>query len=277
MPVVKLSLDQAVDASAELVLPVPIDTPEQRVCDIDVSGFDVSHGRALNSGQPVLRLRLRAGVSGEVNLVFDEPGTAFPGWVFVPSGGPHETPSAELARLIEGVAPFDLPLPERVERIIRHIEERFTYGVRDVGLADDLEAMPPLACGVHKGTCVDTHSYGVAAFRAGGISAAYISGLYFEEGTRVGRPGHCWMAVMAEGSPHHWDVSHFLKYGLGPTRSVVNPKPGVRFAMAVGRDTVVEGEDGPVKFSRLSGFKVLSGPERGQHLMTRAELLEPAS
>ncbi|MDP2803030.1 MAG: transglutaminase-like domain-containing protein [Phreatobacter sp.] len=273
MAVIRLTLGQPVDEGAEIVLAIPIGTPEQVLRDIDITGFDVQHARALNSGQEVVRLRPRAGEPGEVRLVFEEPGTAFPDWTFAPNGGPHETPSAELTTLIEDVAPSTLPPPERVEHIIRHIEERFTYGVRDIGLADDLEAMPPLTCGVHLGTCIDTHSYGVAAFRAAGISAAYVSGLFFEEGARISMPGHCWMAVQADGAPHHWDVSHFLKYGLGPTRPVLNPKPGVRYAMAIGRNIVVEGEEGPVTFGRLSGFNVLSGPGRGDHLQTRAEIL----
>jgi Transglutaminase-like superfamily len=152
------------------------------------------------------------------------------------------------------------------------VEARFTYGVRDVGLADETEAMPALACDTHLGTCVDTHSYAVAAMRAAGIEAAYVSGLFFSEGETVSEPGHCWFAVKADGAPHHWDISHFLKYGLGPVRSVLNPKPGFRYAMSVGRDLVFEGPEGPVTVSRLSGFNVLAGPDRGGKLKTRAEV-----
>ena len=274
MRIIKLTLETPVEAGLEILLAAPIDTPEQRVRKIEVTGFDVRHAECLNSGQPLLRLRQRAGAAGEVRLTFDEPGPGFPDWAFEPTGGPHETPSSELKRLIEDIAPLTLSTPERVERIIRHIEERFTYGVPEIGLADDLEAMPALACGLHQGTCVDTHSYGVAAFRAAGLRAAYVSGLYFEEGTKIGRPGHCWMAVKAEGAPHHWDVSHFLKFGLGPTLPVYNPKPGIRYAMAIGRDILVEGEAGPVTLGRLSGFHLLSGPECGLKLATLAELIE---
>lgn len=277
MATVKLTLDQAMDGPADIVLAVPIDTPEQRLVGLEIEGFDAVEGKALNSEQRLLRLRPLKGASGAVRFVFDETGTGFPAWTFHPCGGPHETPAPELAELISEIAPSDLPPQERVERIIRHVEERFVYGVREIGLADDLEAMPALTCGIHKGTCVDTHSYGVTAFRAASIPAAYISGIFFEEGTRTSMPGHCWMAVKAEGAPHHWDVSHFLKYNLGPVRSVLNPKPGIRYAMAVGRGTMVEGDDGPVTFSRLSGFNILSGPQRGQKLTTRAELLESAS
>jgi hypothetical protein len=274
MAIVKLTLDQAFDGATEIVLAVPIDTPEQRFVGLEAEGFDAVEGNALNSEQQVPRLRLRPWTSGEVRLSFDEVGAEFPDWTFDHGGGSHETPAPDLVVLMNEVAPSSLPQKERVERVIRHVEERFTYGVRDIGLGDDLEAMPARTCGIHKGTCIDTHSYGVAAFRAASIPAAYISGLFFEEGARESMPGHCWMAVKAEGAPHDWDVSHFLKYNLGPVRLVLNPKPGIRFSMAVGRGTVVEGEDGPVTFSRLSGFNVLSGPQRGQKLTTRAELLE---
>ncbi|MGL5139639.1 MAG: hypothetical protein ACRC7G_17915, partial [Beijerinckiaceae bacterium] len=100
-----------------------------------------------------------------------------------------------------------------------------------------------------------------------------VSGVFFPEGATVSAPGHCWVAVRAEHAPHHWDISHFLKYGLGPVKPVMNPKPGFRHSMSVGRDLVFEGREGPLTLTRLSGFSVLSGETPGSKLLTRAEVV----
>jgi len=270
---IRLTLDKPVEHDCELMIGLPIDTPEQRLLGSDIRGASsATEIIAENSGQAALVIPVTAGASPEVIFEFAEEVGSFPDWVFASTGGPHERPSDELNALISAIAPLSLDSAERVERIVRHVEERFTYGVRDIGLGDDLDAMPALACDTHLGTCVDTHSYAVAAMRAGGIEAAYVSGLFFPQGESRSMPGHCWFVVKAEGAPHHWDISHFLKYGLGPVRPVLNPKPGFRYAMSIGRDLSFEGSDGPVTFSRLSGFNILSGPERGAKLLTMAEV-----
>lgn len=278
MTVIHLTLDKPVERACELIIGVPVDTPEQRFLGADIKGAaSANEITAGNSGQTALCISAAAGASPEVTFTFTEEAGAFPVWALMPTGGPHERPSEELTLLISEIAPLSLDPAERVERIVRHVEARFRYGVRNIGLGDDLDAMPALACDTHLGTCVDTHSYAVAAMRAGGIAAAYVSGVFFSEGETVSAPGHCWFVVSVDGAPHHWDISHFLKYGLGPVRPVLNPKPGFRFAMSIGRDLTFEGRDGPVNFSRLSGFNVLSGPERGAKLGTRAEALKTMS
>lgn len=274
---ISLTAEDILEPGAEYVLGLPIDTPEQRFLGFECRGFEsVTETSTANTGQRILRLVPAAAGTPEVRFVISEPGGRFPEWIYRPTGGRHERPSPELVALMRELAPVDLAPAERVERIVRHVEARFTYGVRDIGLGDDTEDMPALACDVHKGTCVDTHSYAVAAFRAAGIEAGYVSGLFFPEGATVSRPGHCWLAVRANGAPHHWDISHFLKYDLGPVRPVLNPKPGRRFALAVGRDVVIDGREGPVEFTRLSGLGLLSGPNRGAKVVTRAEMLGAA-
>lgn len=271
MAIITLTLDAPLAEAADLILAIPFDTPEQRVTGVSVSGTaSVSELRARNSGQRALCLTVKEGALPVVSLDIAEAPGRYPDWLFTPTGGAHETPSTVLAELVAGIAPVSLPAAERVARIVGHVEARFTYGVRAVGLGDDADAMPALACGTHLGTCIDMHAYLVAALRAGGVAAAYVSGVFFAEGDAESVPGHCWCAVQAEGVPHHWDVAHFLKYGLGPVRPVLNPKPGCRFALSAGRDLVFEGADGPVTFGRLSGFGVLSGPARGAKCATRA-------
>ena len=274
MQALRLTLETPVTHDCELIVGLPIDTPEQRLVGGEVRGAAAaSEIVAKNSGQSALLIPVRAGSSPQVVFELEDEPSSFPDWMFEPTGGPHEVPSAALVELIGALAPTSLDPAQRVERIVRHVEERFTYGVRDVGLGDDQDAMPALACDTHLGTCIDTHSYAVAAMRAGDVDAAYISGVFFPESETAGMPGHCWFAVNARGAPHHWDISHFLKYDLGPVRPVFNPKPGLRYALSVGRDLIFEGRDGPVQFSRLSGFNVLSGHVKGAKLGTRASFL----
>ena len=271
---VRLTPQAPVQPGTELLFGLPPDTPEQRVLKVEVSGAgDLRQINALNSPQAALAMVSVAGVSPSVEITFADEAVSFPEWIFQSTGGAHETPSAELMQLIADLAPFELAPAQRVERIVHHVEARFTYGVRDVGLGDDVEAMPALACDTHLGTCVDTHSYAVAAMRAAGFPAAYVSGLFFHEGHKNSEPGHCWFVVDAPGAPHHWDVSHFLKYGLGPVRPVFNPKPGVRFALSIGRDLVFQGRSGQESFARLSGFHRFGGDAPGQKLATLAEIL----
>jgi Transglutaminase-like superfamily len=275
---IRLSLAKPIDAACEIMVGLPINTPEQRLIGGDIRGAaSASKIIATNSGQAALSFPVNAGGQPTVTLEFADETCDFPDWVFEPTGGRHETPSSPLLALMRELAPETLVAVDRVERIIRHVEGRFAYGVRDVGLGDDADAMPALACDTHLGTCVDTHSYAVAAMRAAGIEAAYISGLFFPEGAIASEPGHCWLVVRAEGAPHHWDISHFLKYGLGPVRPILNPKPGFRYAMSVGRDLTFEGRDGPITFSRLSGFNVLSGPDKGAKLKTQAGVVATVS
>jgi len=271
---VRLTPEKPVQPGTELLFGLPPDTPEQRVLKVEVSGAeDLRQISALNSSQAALTMVSVAGASPSVDINFADEAGSFPAWIFQSTGGAHETPSADLMQLIAGLAPSELAPAQRVERIVHHVEERFTYGVRDVGLGDDVEAMPALACDTHLGTCVDTHSYAVAAMRAAGFPAAYVSGLFFHEGRKTSEPGHCWFVVDAQGAPHHWDVSHFLKYGLGPVRPVFNPKPGVRFALSIGRDLVFQRRAGQETFARLSGFHRFGGDAPGQKLATRAEIV----
>lgn len=259
MATIRLSTEKPMDQSCELLLALPFDTLEQRFKGFEVEeaaivGVVTAQGR----GQRALRLAARAGARPQVRFEVEEAPGDFPEWIFAGDRGRHETPSDDLVALMAETAPQRLAPAERVTQIVRHVESRFAYGVRDVGLGDDSDEMGALWCDTHLGTCVDTHSYAVAAMRAAGVEAAYVSGVFFKEGTVQSQPGHCWFVVRAEDAPHHWDISHHLKYDLGPVRPLFNPKPGFRFALAAGRDLVFEGAEGPVTFGRLSGFHILA-------------------
>ncbi|MFN4008969.1 MAG: transglutaminase-like domain-containing protein [Pannonibacter sp.] len=271
MPHVTFTLTEPAISASHLLFGIPFDTPEQTVQAIRVNrGTNIGLIRACNSGQMALLIAPDEGAA-EVEVQFADAASAFPHWLFTSTDGAHETPSPELIALMRSLLPADATPANCVSAIVRHVDDRFEYGVRDIGLADDSDTMPALACDTHLGTCVDTHSYAVAAMRAGGIEAAYVSGIFFPEGMDVSAPGHCWFVVNAADAPHHWDISHHIKYGLGPTTPAYNPKPGIRFALTAGRDLVFALPQQDVTVSILKGFVDTSHPE-GRSLQTSARL-----
>ena len=271
---VRFTLNEPIEADQHLIFGIPHDTPEQKVIGYSVSGVEQwTEIQAVNSHQSAILMTPLTNSQPRIDITFADDGTDFPLWIFRSTEGPHETPSVDLIKHIEHIAPSALSHSDRVEHIVRHVEERFTYGYRDVGLGDDVETMPALECDVHLGTCVDTHSYAVAAMRAAGIPAAYVSGVFFPQGQTISEPGHCWFVLDTKDAPHHWDISHYLKYNLGPVQPIFNPKPGVRYALSFGRDLVFEIDQHKIMLSRLSGFNLVNGTSTPQKMKTQATIL----
>lgn len=249
---IQFTTEEDLPHAETLLFPLPFDTPEQRV----VEHPDLPRIKAINAAQEAMVVPIGTDGKARLTLAFEDGYAPFPAGIWSATGGPHETPSPELVSLITTIAPAGLDPADRVARIVSHVAERFTYGIRPVGLADDRGDMPALSCGLYEGTCVDTHSYAVACLRAAGIRAAYIGGVWFPAQETSALSGHCWLAVDAEGALHHWDISHFLKFEVpGPVRPLLNPAGGQRQALGCGRDLVFAG----ATFSRLSGFATPDG------------------
>ncbi|MCE1235781.1 MAG: transglutaminase-like domain-containing protein [Hyphomicrobiales bacterium] len=275
MSTVLLRLAEPAIAPLRVIVALPFDTDRRRFLGHRVDGARVRRIAAHNGVQKALVLDVERPDELAVAFDFDDRPGAWDEGVFTPTGGRHETPSAELVATMSEIAPVDLPPHRRVERIVAHVETRFTYGTRAVGLGDDTAAMPVLACDVHLGTCVDTHSYAVAAMRAAGFSAAYVSGVFFPAGETEASPGHCWFVVRVGAEIQTWDVSHFLKYDLGPVRLVDDPKPGRRHALSAGRDLRFTIDGRVIEATRLSGFLALDAGA-AQPLATRATVSSEA-
>lgn len=270
MAQVRFSLAESQPSRSPVLFGMPFDTPEQTVLTIDVpQGRYLGTVQADNSGQTAMLIEPIAGQVA-VDVHFSDGGSAFPPWLFNPTGGNHETPSEELIRLVAGLS-ADRDDLARLHAVVAHVDERFVYGRRAVGLGDNEDAMPALTCDTHAGTCVDTHSYAVAAVRAAGIEAAYVSGVFFKDGQTVSAPGHCWFTVVLDGDAQHFDISHHIKYDLGPTRACYNPLPGTRFALSAGRDLVFTLPTHSIAVPTLRGFVDVSNPV-GQALATHAQL-----
>jgi hypothetical protein len=125
----------------------------------------------------------------------------------------------------------DLTGTERAIAVACHVAGRFTYGHPDTRFNDGFDVVPALGCGLTEGSCVDINTYFIAALRAAGIEAGYITGFFFpQEKDGTCEDGHCWVVTRIDGVTAEWDIAHHLKLGTRDIRPGLNPKPGQRFA-----------------------------------------------
>ena len=261
-------LEQPVVSSGDYVFPVPINTFEQKIVQVIFEGAEPADiVQSLDGTTSAYRFSLQAGDMPVVRLKYDEAGPGLSEDDFVPRNSRFERPSPALVEQVSQQFP-DLDLPLRIPWIIQFIGDHFQYGKRESALGDDLESVPALECGLTSGTCVDMHTVAVAALRALGVKAAYVMGGHVATPKPNWPTGHCWINVRHPGVAHHWDISHHVQYGVRNITPALNPKPGRRFALSIGRGHIFKGADGEVEFPALSGFHALSGEQKGQKLRT---------
>ena len=155
---------------------------------------------------------------------------AYPEALFTPHVSPFTRAGAALVAEVRGVAPERAGLA-RARAIARHTADRFTYGHPETAFTDGLEEIPALGCGLTEGACVDINTYFIAALRAVGIEAGYVTGLFFPAEKRgTCEDGHCWVVTRIGGETQEWDIAHHLKLGTRDIHDGLNPKPGQRAA-----------------------------------------------
>jgi hypothetical protein len=176
---------------------------------------------------------------------------------------PHDTrwtrPAAALADAARQIAQG---APDPALALARETQSRFSYGHPVARFTDGHDHIPHLACGLTEGSCVDIHTYFVAAARAAGLQAAYVFGVFFpaeKQGSAL--DGHCWAVTRDAFGTRAWDIAHHIKRNLGPVQPALNPYPGWRVALchSAGHRYRVDG--------RWVDVKVLGGPMRvaGDH------------
>ena len=266
MPHFDLTPDAPIAQAGHYIAPVAPDTRDQRVLATEFHGATpLAMVTAANSGQAAWLYRLEAGATPHIRYRFEDEGGDWPHWAFHPAGTRFDIASPDLAAEIFGLAPPAAPA-RRVPAVMQAVADRFQYGKRPRYLGDDLAAMPALGCDLNTGTCVDMHTLAVAALRAIGIEAVYVIGGFVYDGKPDYPTGHCWLNLRAPGAAHHYDISHHVEYGLGAVTPALNPKPGRRFALGLGRGLVFGGPEGPTEIPSLSGFYALEGAARGTKL-----------
>ena len=183
-----------------------------------------------STGQPVSLLRTK-GPRVSLRLRFDEEARApYPDEVFVANPSRFTRFADALAEEALDAA-GDLTGLARARAIACATAERFTYGHPEVPVGYGYDAVQPLGCGMTEGSCVDINTYFIAALRAAGIEAGYITGYFFpEEKGGTCTDGHCWVVTRIDGETQEWDIAHHLKLGTRDIAPGLNPKPGFRAA-----------------------------------------------
>lgn len=270
MAIFEAFLEEPVPSAGLYLFPLPPNTHEQKILNVTCEGAEPQAlVRDLQGRTEAYQFALNAGDQPSIRINFEEPGPGLSEDAYVPGTSAFERPSQALIDQIAVEVPEE-PLQIRVPALIQYVADHFTYGPRESYLGTGEEAMPALECGLTPGTCVDMHTLAVAALRAIGVRAAYVMGAHIAEGRTHWSTGHCWLNLACDGVSHHWDISHHVQYGVREITPKLNPKPGRRFALSIGRGPEFAGPDGNVTFPSLSGFQVLAGLSAGQKLRTLA-------
>ncbi|MFQ5783785.1 MAG: transglutaminase family protein [Alphaproteobacteria bacterium] len=227
-----------------LLAPIPPDTPHQRRVRIALSsGCEYTRITAANAPQSALWITAVADAAADAIFHFT-PGAAEPvDTMFERLDNRFTRPPPALGAVIGALVEAARNDREKVRRIVDFTVERYRYGAGNPA-GDE----PALYCGVATGNCIDINTFLLSAFYAAGIPAAYCAGYFFEADRPPVADGmHCWITTLADGVVEDWDIAHHLKRGMRPVLPGLNPIPGSRYAMSVGRglrfaiaDTVVE-------------------------------------
>jgi hypothetical protein len=239
---------------AHHLAPLGMTMPGAAVAGLTVTGATVTGiTRDVATDQAAAVLRPEAAT---VTLTWEvEPTSAdWPDAAFRPHDSRWTRPAAALA---DAAAQIAAGAADPALALARETQARFAYGHPDTRFTDGHDEVPHLACGLTEGSCVDIHTYFVAAARAAGLQAAYVYGVFFPaEKQGTARDGHCWAVTRDAFGTRAWDIAHHIKGALGPVQPALNPRPGWRVGLchSLGHRYRVAG--------RWVDAKVLGGPMR---------------
>lgn len=117
--------------------------------------------------------------------------------------------------------------------VVQDVATKFSYGHPDEKFYDAADHVPQL-CSLTAGSCVDINLYLIAALRAAGYEAGYMTGYFFPD-EKQGRSCvdmHCWVVSRHEGVVQEWDIAHHMKIGRTPVAAGLNPRGGHRVPLA---------------------------------------------
>jgi hypothetical protein len=213
------------------LVPAGIPTPHGRCTRVEVNGTILDTLTDAHGGQSA---HVVTGRDAQMALTFhfDEADVGpYQEAVFHPNPSRFTRFAEALVAETAQIAPDSAPA-DRARAIACATAERFTYGHPKTTFNDGLDAVPALGCGLTEGSCVDINTYFIAALRAAGIEAGYVTGFYFpaEKGDWC-EDGHCWVITRVNGDVQEWDIAHHLKMGTRDIHPGLNPKPGFRAAL----------------------------------------------
>lgn len=216
------------DPGAPVLAPCGLETPQSRPLGLRVFGGAVEWMQHEQTGQGLARITPTGGPL-TLTYVFGATPGAYPDAVFAPFASRYTRAAESLLKEVAGIGttPQEIACAVAQRFDYGHPERRFFEGHDD--------ALPALGCDRGTGSCVDINMYLLAALRAAGIEAGYVSGAYFptEKGDWCD-DGHCWIVTRTGNGTQEWDIAHHLKLGTRDIAPGLNPKPGFRVALAHG-------------------------------------------
>lgn len=218
-------------AGRRLLAPTGIPTPYETPVDFAVAGATVTRIAETWTGQTAAAIAPEPGRPVVLTYGYADGGTAYPESLFVHRANRYTRAADDLARESRRIADA-AEGTAGIAAIANDAAAKFTYGHPDVRFHDGMDEVPYLSCGLTEGSCVDINTFLIAALRAAGFEAGYVTGYFFpEEKQGVCEDMHCWVVTRHDGVVQEWDIAHHLKLGASEIRPGLNPKPGVRFAV----------------------------------------------
>ncbi|MEX5728423.1 hypothetical protein Ga0609869_001776 [Rhodovulum iodosum] len=250
-----VTLEVTVSGGAGRVFaPMGMVTPHHSPVDFALVGAEATLAAEAATGQWVA---VAEGAAGPVTFRtrFAEGGPGYPEALFTHRPNRFTTAAEALGAAAEGIKAAAGGGAAGLAAIVTHVADQFSYGHPEERFYDGHDEIPAL-CGLTEGSCVDINTYLVAALRAAGYEAGYVTGYFFPAEKRgTCEDMHCWVVTRHEGAVQEWDIAHHLKMGRSDIGPGQNPRPGLRVPLAhsMGHDLPALG---------ISELKILSQPMR---------------
>ncbi len=226
-PMIHLSITLPAVRNARLLVPLGLATPHSAPVGLAAQGGSWRLIGDPHSAQQALLLDPEAAAI-TLRWRYITNGAAYPEALFARRDSRFTRAAAALGDEAAGIARGD----GGVAALATHVAGLFRYGHVARAFYDGHDEIPQL-CGLTVGSCVDINAYFIAACRAAGIEAGYVTGYFFPEEKRDHCTDmHCWVITRVNGIVREWDIAHHLKIGAAEVAPGLNPKPGVRVAMA---------------------------------------------
>ena len=192
-------------AGPKLLAPVGIPTPYQTPI-----GFAVDSGRfqlvgETQTGQMAALISPEPGATVTLTYDYVDGGSGYPEPLFAERRTRFTRAADALLDDARRLADSATDGHGAIAAIVNDTATKFIYGHPEAKFNDGLEEIPLLGCGMAEGSCVDINTYLIAALRAAGFEAGYVTGYFFpvEKGGCC-EDMHCWVVTRHNGVVLEW-------------------------------------------------------------------------